>query len=82
MTPMNNQSIQAEETMTNPTMTEKPAAAPAERRGEPTPLSRRYGSIGIEAVAAAARYTDRRTSPAHVQAAVTRIDLRFVESAV
>ena len=29
-------------------------------------LSRRYGSIGIQAVAAAARYTDRRKSPAHV----------------
>jgi hypothetical protein len=84
---MNNQSIQAEEpmtsqTMTNPTMTEKPQTAPAERRGEQTQLSRRYGNIGIEAVAAAARYTDRRINPAQVQATVTRIDLRFVESAV
>jgi hypothetical protein len=79
---MNNQSTQAEEPMTIPTTTEKPPAALPERRGEQTHLSRRYGSIGIEAVAAAARYTDRRTSLAHVQAAVTRIDLRFVESAV
>jgi hypothetical protein len=68
--------------MTILTTTEKPSTALPERRGEQTQLSRRYGSIGIEAVAAAARYTDRRTSPAHVQAAVTRIDLRFVESAV
>ena len=68
--------------MTTTTTTEKPPTALPERRGEQTQLSRRYGSIGIEAVAAAARYTDRRTSPTHVQAAVTRIDLRFVESAV
>jgi hypothetical protein len=68
--------------MTTPTMTEKPPTASLERRGEQTQLSRRYGNIGIEAVAAAARYNDRRTPAAQVQANVTRIDLRFVESAV
>jgi hypothetical protein len=68
--------------MTTRTTTEKPPTASPERRGEQTQLSRRYGNIGIEAVAAAARYTDRRMNPAHVQATVTRIDLRFVESAV
>jgi hypothetical protein len=46
---------------------------------ESTNLSRRYGSIGIQAVAAAARYFERRKSPA--QASGLRIDLRFVESA-
>jgi hypothetical protein len=79
---MNNQSIRVEEPMTSPTKTEKPPTAPLERRGEQSQLSRRYGSIGIEAVAAAARYSDRRATPAHPQATVTRIDLRFVESAV
>jgi hypothetical protein len=66
--------------MTTPTTTEKPPTAPSERRGEQTHLSRRYGSIGIEAVAAAARYIDRRKNAAHLQATGTRIDLRFVES--
>jgi hypothetical protein len=51
-----------------------------------TNLSCRYGSIGIQAVAAAARYCDRRESPAHDSRTHTsgpglRIDLRFVESA-
>ena len=41
-------------------------------------LSHRYGVIGIQAVAAAARYSD--TKPAHAQA-IHRIDQRFVESA-
>jgi len=68
--------------MTTPTTTEKPPTKPLEHRGEHNQLSRRYGSIGIEAVAAAARYSDHRMNPAHVQATVTRIDLRFVESAV
>jgi len=48
-------------------------------RGDHTNLSCRYGSIGIQAVAAAARYSDRRKGPAHAPA--LRIDLRFVESA-
>jgi hypothetical protein len=52
---------------------------PAQSDGDHTNLSRRYGSIGIQAVAAAARYADRRKSPA--QAPGLRIDLRFVESA-
>ena len=43
-------------------------------------LSYRYGTIGIQAVAAAARYSGVRTKPAHAQA-VHRIDQRFVESA-
>jgi len=51
--------------------------APAQA-SEPTNLSFLYGSIGIQAVAAAARYSE--TKPAHVQA-IHRIDQRFVESA-
>ena len=54
-------------------------------RGDRTNLSHQYGSIGIQAVAAAARYSDRRKSPAHETANASapglRIDLRFVESA-
>jgi len=50
-------------------------------RGDRTNLSRHYGSIGIQAVAAAARYSDRRKSQAHTPASGLRIDLRFVESA-
>jgi hypothetical protein len=46
-----------------------------------TNLSHRYGSIGIQAVAAAARYSDRRKGAAHASAPGPRIDLRFVESA-
>ena len=41
-------------------------------------LSHRYGSIGIQAVAAAARYCNVGKKPA----AAHRIDQRFVESAV
>ena len=54
-------------------------------RGDRTNLSHHYGSIGIQAVAAAARYCDRGKSPAHetvhASAPGLRIDLRFVESA-
>ena len=50
-------------------------------RGDHTNLSHHYGNIGIQAVAAAARYSDRRKSPAHASAPGLRIDLRFVESA-
>jgi hypothetical protein len=54
-------------------------------RGDRTNLSRQYGSIGIQAVAAAARYSDRCKSPVHettpAPASGLRIDLRFVESA-
>jgi hypothetical protein len=51
--------------------------APQERSGDQPNLSYLYGSIGIQAVAAAARYSDVREEPA-----AHRIDLRFVESAV
>jgi hypothetical protein len=50
-------------------------------RGDHTNLSHHYGNIGIQAVAAAARYSDRRKSPALPSASGLRIDLRFVESA-
>jgi hypothetical protein len=53
-------------------------------RGDRTNLSHQYGSIGIQAVAAAARYSDRCKDPAHeapASAPGLRIDLRFVESA-
>jgi hypothetical protein len=54
-------------------------------RGDRTNLSHQYGSIGIQAVAAAARYSDRCKDPAHQTAPASapglRIDLRFVESA-
>ena len=55
-------------------------------RGDRTNLSHHYGSIGIQAVAAAARYSDHRKKSAHdspvqASAAGLRIDLRFVESA-
>jgi hypothetical protein len=50
-------------------------------RSDRTNLSHHYGNIGIQAVAAAARYSDRRNSPAHGSPLGLRIDLRFVESA-
>jgi hypothetical protein len=50
-------------------------------RGEPANLSFHYGTIGIQAVAAAARYTGVRKNPA-ASRNEPRIDLRFVESAV
>ena len=60
---------------------QKPQPAPAPGRSEHTNLSYQYGTIGIQAVAAAARYADVRKKPADAQA-VQRIDQRFVESAV
>jgi len=54
---------------------------PAQPDGDHTNLSHRYGTIGIQAVAAAARYSDRRKSPTLASAPGLRIDLRFVESA-
>jgi hypothetical protein len=68
--------------MNSPISTPKPEAPRPESHPEQNQLSRRYGSIGIEAVAAAARYADRRKSPAQAQTTALRIDLRFVESAV
>ena len=59
--------------------TKRPQAPAAAQASEPTNLSFLYGSIGIQAVAAAVRYSD--TKPAHAQA-IHRIDQRFVESAV
>jgi hypothetical protein len=53
--------------------------------GDRTNLSHQYGSIGIQAVAAAARYSDRCKSSVHETPPAStpgpRIDLRFVESA-
>jgi hypothetical protein len=66
---------------TEMTDTSKPAerreSQPAETRSEQTNLSYRYGTIGIEAVAAAVRYcgTGKASAPA-----TPRIDQRFVES--
>ncbi|MCX7314781.1 MAG: hypothetical protein WCG92_11610 [Hyphomicrobiales bacterium] len=64
--------------MTPPSTTPRTTsqATPSERR-EPTQLSHRYGNIGIQAVAASARYADRRQA----HAAEPRIDQRFEESA-
>ena len=56
-------------------------ARPAQPNGDQTNLSHRYGNIGIQAVAAAARYADKRKSQTHTPASGLRIDLRFVESA-
>jgi hypothetical protein len=60
-------------------------SAQPDGRGDRTNLSHQYGSIGIQAVAAAARYSDRCQSPVHETAPTSapglRIDLRFVESA-
>jgi len=59
--------------------------AQPDSRGDRTNLSHQYGSIGIQAVAAAARYSDRSNRAAHgkvhASAPGLRIDLRFVESA-
>ena len=61
--------------------TQNSHTAQLDGRGDHTNLSHHYGNIGIQAVAAAARYSDRRKSPAHASAPGLRIDLRFVESA-
>ena len=63
--------------MTTQTKTQTIDTATAQHHGEHTQLTRRYGSIGIEAVAAAAQFADRRKS----QVTTSRIDQRFVESA-
>ena len=67
--------------MTTPRTSQTSQPAQPERRSEPTQLSNRYGTIGIQAVAAAARYADHRKSPVNTSAAAPRIDQRFVESA-
>jgi hypothetical protein len=61
----------------NQTNNQATRPAQQERPVDQLNLSYLYGSIGIQAVAAAARYSDVRAEPA-----ATRIDLRFVESAV
>lgn len=73
--------------MTNPntsstrSATSRTQPAKAAQPVEHTNLSYRYGTIGIQAVAAAARYSGVRTKSASASAG-TRIDQRFVESAV
>jgi hypothetical protein len=58
------------------------AGQPQESRSEQsTNLSYRYGSIGIEAVAAAVRYAGSPKNPAYAPAA-QRVDERFLEPAV
>jgi len=57
------------------------ASRPSEPRAEQTNLSCRYGSIGIEAVAAAVQYAGGGKNPAYAPAVQQRIDLRFVEAA-
>jgi hypothetical protein len=60
-------------------------SAQPDGRSDRTNLSHQYGSIGIQAVAAAARYSDRCKDTVRETAAASapglRIDLRFVESA-
>ena len=68
--------------MTTPRISSKSPAERPERRSEATQLSHRYGTIGIQAVAAAARYSDHRENHGRPSAPTTsRIDQRFVESA-
>jgi hypothetical protein len=66
----------------NPTTNPTPPAPPAPQAhgaGDHTNLSYLYRSIGIQAVAAAARYSRKKPAAAP---AVHRIDQRFVESAI
>lgn len=63
----------------NQTATRQPPAQPAEAGRERTNLIYRYGTIGIEAVAAAVRYADKDAGRKPV---APRIDQRFVESAI
>jgi hypothetical protein len=52
-----------------------------ESRREQTNLSYRYGTIGIDAVAAAVRYAGSRKNPAYAPVA-HRTDQRFLEPAI
>ena len=74
MTPKINSQTEPERQASNPTTGQ---ATSPERPSVRQNLSYLYGSIGIQAVAAAARYADVREKPA-----AQRIDQRFVESAV
>ena len=63
--------------------TVKTKADPAQdqtTRPEPTNLTRRYGKIGIGALAAVLRYATSAKKPAAAQAAA-RVDERFIEQA-
>jgi hypothetical protein len=60
---------------------QKQQAAQAASTSEQTNLSYRYGSIGIEAVAAAVRYAGARKNPAYAPV-VQRTELRQHENAV
>ncbi len=71
----------AEDTMTTPRISSTAKTERPERRSEPTQLSHRYGSIGIQAVAAAARYADQHENQRRPSPSSSRIDQRFVESA-
>ena len=51
-----------------------------ERRREHVNLDRRYGRIGISAVAAALRYTEVSKNPAYAPV-VIKIDARFADAA-
>ena len=51
--------------------TQPPQATPPAQTSEHTNLSYLYGSIGIQAVAAAARYSDVRKKPGHASGAAT-----------
>lgn len=68
-------------------MNAQPGSAPGQKQqaaqagSEPTNLSHRYGSIGIEAVAAAARYAGAGKNPAYAPA-VMRTEQRQHENAV
>jgi hypothetical protein len=58
---------------------QNPRLQPVERRSEHTNLSYRYGTIGIQAVAAAVRYAGSRKNPAYAPAAQPGLDQRFLE---
>jgi hypothetical protein len=74
MTPKINNQTEPDRQANNPTTGQ---AISPEQPSVRQNLSYLYGSIGIQAVAAAARYSDVREKPA-----AQRIDQRFVESAV
>lgn len=57
------------------------ASPQADSRPEKTNLSRRYGSIGIDAVAAAMRYAGTGKNPAYAPV-VNRIETRQHENAI
>jgi hypothetical protein len=74
--------------MPNPEMAKREMAKsqssqpqPVELRREHTNLSYRYGTIGIDAVAAAVRYAGSRKNPAYAPVA-HRTDQRFLEPAI